>query len=319
MTTAPPSSNKRIGVDLGGTKIEAVLLNATGVEIRRVRCAAPRNSYRATLSAIHALVNDVARDEASGAPVGVGIPGAISPATGLVKNANSTWLIGNPFEQDLTQALGRPVRMQNDANCFAVSEATDGAGAGAHIVFAVILGTGVGAGIAIDGQALGGRNAIAGEWGHNPLPWVEDTERPGELCYCGQRGCIETFLSGPSLERDFHRRSGENAGAADIAKMASNGDAAAEATLARYEDRLARSLAHVINMLDPDIIVLGGGVSNIDRWYRTVPALWSRHTFSDSIDTPLRPPVHGDSSGVRGAAWLWPPDEPFVKSLERRT
>jgi len=238
----------------------------------------------------------------------VGIPGAISPATGLVKNANSTWLIGKPLDRDLERRLARPVRVANDANCFAVSEAVDGAGAGARLVFGVILGTGVGGGIAIEGRPLLGANAIAGEWGHNPLPWPQAGELAGRRCYCGREGCIETFLSGPALEADYRRTAGRAIAAAEIAKEAAAGQANAEAVLARYEERLARGLAHVINLLDPEVIVLGGGLSNIARFYENVPRLWGRFVFSDRVDTRLLPPAHGDSSGVRGAAWLWPPD-----------
>jgi len=240
--------------------------------------------------------------------IGVGIPGAISPATGLIKNANSTWLIGRPLDRDLARALGRPVRLQNDANCLAVSEATDGAAAEAEVVFAAILGTGVGAGTVIHGRPLTGRNAIAGEWGHNQLPWMHDDERPGPTCYCGLHGCIETILSGPGLARDHREVTGRDISAKQIAVLAAQGDAEAEATLRRYEDRLARGLAHVINILDPDVIVLGGGLSNLDRLYANVPAIWDRWVFSDRVDTQLRKAKHGDSSGVRGAAWLWPPE-----------
>ncbi|BAE51780.1 Transcriptional regulator/sugar kinase [Paramagnetospirillum magneticum AMB-1] len=231
--------------------------------------------------------------------MGIGIPGTISPRTGLIKNANSTWLIGKPLDRDLETALGRPVRLANDADCFALSEATDGAGAGFDTVFGVILGTGVGGGIVAHGRLLSGPNAIAGEWGHNPLPWPEDAERPGPACYCGRSGCIETFLSGPGLARD-------HGGGLSAEQLATSDDAAAGAALARYERRLARALAAVINVIDPHVIVLGGGLSKLDRLYRNVPALWEGFVFSDHVDTLLRPPRHGDSSGVRGAAWLWP-------------
>jgi fructokinase len=237
------------------------------------------------------------------------MPGALSPATGLVKNANSTCLIGKPFDRDLISALGRPVRFANDANCFALSEAVDGAAAGAAIVFGTILGTGVGAGIVVDGRVLTGANAIAGEWGHSPLPWPEDEERPGPRCYCGKHGCIESFLSGPGLALDHRSATGEALEATAIAAAAGAGDPGAEATLARYEDRLARALATVINLLDPDVIVLGGGLSAIARLYQTVPRRWGAYVFSDAVATRLAPPRHGDSSGVRGAAWLWAPDE----------
>src|SRR5262249_29004710 len=228
----------------------------------------------------------------------------ISPATGLLRNSNSTWLNGRPLLDDLVERLGRPLRIENDANCFALSEAVDGAGAGRRVVFGVILGTGVGAGIAVDGTVLSGPNRIAGEWGHNPLPWAEDAERPGPSCYCGKRGCIETFLSGPGLCRDHRSATDEERGAEEIVAAAGAGDAASLATLERYEERLARALAHVINILDPDAIVLGGGLSNVSRWYEGVPRLWSRWGFADRVDTLLLRNRHGDSSGVRGAAGL---------------
>ncbi|MGH6939204.1 ROK family protein [Hypericibacter sp.] len=305
----------RIGVDLGGTKIEAILLGAAGEVLERRRVASPRGNYEATLDAVAALVRQLEEALATrhGGParrlsVGVGIPGALSPATGLVKNANSTWLIGKPLDRDLEQRLARPVRVANDANCFAVSEAVDGAGAGARLVFGVILGTGVGGGIAIEGRPLLGANAIAGEWGHNPLPWPKAGELEGRRCYCGREGCIETFLSGPAFESEYRRASGRTLVAAEIAKAASSGEQDAEAAMARYEERLARGLAHVINLLDPEVILLGGGLSNLTRLYDNVPRLWGRFVFSDRVDTRLLPPLHGDSSGVRGAAWLWPPD-----------
>ena len=291
----------RIGIDVGGTKIEAAALDRQGALHGRRRIPTPRGDYAATLDAIAGLVRALDAELGANPPVGLGIPGGISPATGLVKGANSTWLIGRPFDRDLEARLGRPVRIANDANCFALSEAVDGAGAGARVVFGVILGTGVGGGIAIDGRVLTGRNAIAGEWGHNPLPWPADDERPGPACYCGKRGCLETFLSGPGLARD--------AGAPDaeaVVARAAKGDSAAEAALGRYEDRLARGLASVINIVDPDVIVLGGGLSNIARLPPAVVRLLPRYVFSDRVDTPVVPAVHGDSGGVRGAAWLWP-------------
>jgi fructokinase len=237
------------------------------------------------------------------------MPGTISPATGLVKNANSVWLNGRPLAQDLERLLDRPLRFANDANCFALSEARDGAAAGSRVVFGVILGTGTGGGIAIDGRAWRGANAIGGEWGHNPLPWPRDDERPGPSCYCGRSGCMETFLSGPGLSRDHARVAGRTIEAEEIATRAGAGDAAAEETLRRFDDRLARGLATVINLLDPDVIVLGGGLSNLDRLYTNVPPLWGRWVFSDRVDTRLVPPRHGDASGVRGAAWLWEQEE----------
>lgn len=276
--------------------------------LARERIPTPRGDYDATVTAIRDLVAGVETRLGRRGTVGIGIPGAISPATGLVKNANSTWLIGRPFDRDLEVALGRPVRLANDANCFALSEAVDGAAAGASIVFGVILGTGVGGGIVVNERVLTGANAISGEWGHNPLPWPEDGERPGPACYCGRHGCIETFLSGPGLAADHERATGAVLSAKDVVAAAEAGEAAAKATLLRYEERLARALAHLVNILDPDVIVLGGGLSGLSRLYQSVPRLWGRHIFSDHVATRLLPPVHGDSSGVRGAAWLWPPE-----------
>ncbi len=296
----------RIGIDLGGTKIEGIVLDEDGRERARRRVATPSGDYAATLAAIVQLTAELEAQTGGPASVGVGIPGIVSPATGLVKNANSTWLIGKPLDRDLQAALGRPIRLENDANCFAVSEAADGAAAGAAVVFGAILGTGVGGGIVVDGRPLKGRNAIAGEWGHNPLPWPEDGERPGPVCYCGLKSCIETFLSGPGLARDFLNATGETVAPAGIAERAAAGDGAAMAALERYEHRLARALASVINVLDPDVIVLGGGLSNMGRLYENVPRLWERWVFSDRVDTALKRNRHGDSSGVRGAAWLWP-------------
>jgi fructokinase len=288
------SGARRIGVDLGGTKIEALVLDEQGREVFRERVPAPHATYEATLNAVAALVR-----EAGEGSVGIGIPGALSPATGLVKNANSTHLIGHPFKQDLERALGREVRMANDANCFALSEAVDGAGAGAEVVFGVILGTGVGGGVVVRGEVLTGVNAIAGEWGHNPLPQPTAQDLPLRECYCRRRGCIEAYLSGPSFARDHELATGETLAPQDIAR------AGHEATLARYEERLARALGTVINLVDPDVVVLGGGMSNVKRLYANVPRIWGRYIFSDVVATRLLPPVHGDSSGVRGAAWLW--------------
>ena len=301
----------RIGVDLGGTKIEAAVLAADGRIVLRQRVRTPQENYAETIEAVAKLVEACQASSGAAATVGIGIPGAISPANSLVKNANSTWLIGRPLADDLARRIGRPVRLANDANCFALSEAVDGAGAGADTVFGVILGTGVGAGIVVGGRVLTGANAVAGEWGHNPLPGMrggtgDNVEWPGPPCYCGRSGCIETFLSGPGLARDFQQHSGRWLSPADVVASASRGDAEAEACLGRYEDRLARGLASIINVLDPDVIVLGGGMSNVTRLYENVPRLWSRYVFSDAIVTRLVPPVHGDSSGVRGAAWLWP-------------
>ena len=297
----------RFGIDLGGTKIEALALAGDGRELRRLRVPAPRGDYQQTVRAIIDVVAGLERDTGARGTVGIGIPGAVSPATGLIKNANSTWLNGRPFQDDLTRALGRPVRLANDANCFALSEATDGAAAGARVVFGVIIGTGTGGGLVVDGRVLVGANAIAGEWGHNPLPAPQDAERPGPECYCGRAGCIETFLSGPGLARDYIRHGGEDLTAVEVAARADAGEPRALACLDRYERRLARALASVINIVDPDVIVLGGGLSNLDRLYRRVPELWGAHVFSDRVDTALRRAKHGDASGVRGAAWLWEP------------
>ena len=295
----------RIGVDLGGTKIEAVALDRDGQERGRRRVPTPRGRYGATLAAITTLVEGLERESGEPARVGIGMPGALSPATGLVKNANSVWLNGRPLRQDLERLLHRPLRFANDANCFALSEARDGAGEGAPVVFGVILGTGTGGGVVVHGRVLGGPNAVAGEWGHNPLPWPRPGEWPGAACYCGRTGCVETFLSGPGVSRDHREATGEELDATTIAALAADGDAACEATLARYEERLARALATVVNLLDPDVVVLGGGLSNLTRLYAGVPERWGAWVFSDRVDTALRPPKHGDSSGVRGAAWLW--------------
>ncbi len=297
----------RIGIDLGGTKIEGVALGADGRELQRRRIAAPRGDYGDSVRAVAGLVDALERDTGQRGTVGVGIPGTVSPATGLIKNANSTWLIGQPLAEDLSRALDRPVRLANDANCFALSEATDGAAAGADVVFGVIIGTGTGGGVVVHGRVLPGANAIAGEWGHNPMPAPTDDERPGPSCYCGRSGCIETFLSGPALRRDYAASGGEAMTAAEVADRAAAGEPRAEAALARYERRLARAIASVINVLDPDVIVLGGGLSNIERLYANVPALWSPFVFSDRVETRLVRAKHGDASGVRGAAWLWEP------------
>jgi fructokinase len=298
----------RIGIDLGGTKIEGIALDQDGHERARLRVSTPVGNYEATLSAVADLVATLERHIGPARTIGVGIPGAVSPASGLIKNANATWLIGRRLDRDLSRRLGRAVRVANDANCFAVSEAVDGAGAGAAVVFGVILGTGVGGGIVVEGRLLAGANAIAGEWGHNPLPWPGDGERPGPPCYCGKNGCIEAFLSGPGLALDYRLATGADAFPNEIAQRANAGELAALAALDRYERRLARALATVINILDPDVVVLGGGMSNIDRLYRSVPSLWPEWVFSDRITTALRRNRHGDSSGVRGAAWLWPLD-----------
>jgi fructokinase len=296
----------RIGIDLGGTKIEGVALSPDGRELSRLRVPTPGHSYQAIVAAVTQLVLDLESRATQRGTVGVGIPGAISPATGLIKGANTVVLNGQPFDSDLSAALARPVRLANDANCFALSEATDGAATGAPVVFGVIVGTGTGGGVVIGGREVVGVNGIAGEWGHNPLPWPTDDERPGPDCYCGKTGCIETFISGPGLARDHLRHTGQNVLPAEIVRRADQGDPGAEASLQRYEDRMARSLASIINVLDPHVIVLGGGMSNVERLYRNVPARWGRHVFSDTVTTALVPPRHGDSSGVRGAAWLWP-------------
>jgi len=296
----------RIGVDLGGTKTESVAIDDTGIERARLRVPTLSDSYDAIITSIVRLVHDTEACVGQTGTVGIGIPGALSPATGLVKNANTVALIGHPLDRDLARALNRPMRVANDANCFVLSEASDGAGAGARVVFGVIVGTGTGGGVVVDGKLLTGPHAIAGEWGHNPLPWPRDDERPGPSCYCGKCGCIETFLAGPSLARDHRLHTGEARDADDIARRAEAGDAAALASMIRYEDRMARGLASVINLLDPDVIVMGGGVSNIARLYREVPLRLGRYVFSDTVSTPIVPARHGDSSGVRGAAWLWP-------------
>jgi fructokinase len=300
----------RIGIDLGGTKIEGIALDGRR-DVARLRVDTPRDDYAATIEAIVAMVSDLERTGGAGATVGVGIPGTIA-ATGLVKNANSTWLLGRSLQADLERALGREVRVANDANCFAISEATDGAAAGADVVFGVIVGTGTGAGIVVHGRVLTGPNGIAGEWGHNPLPWPVADEQPGPLCYCGKHGCIETFLSGPGLAGDHERRTGQRVAVHEIVERAASGDDGAVKTMTSYERRMAKALAAVINVLDPDVIVLGGGLSNIARLYEHVPRLWQAQIFAAGVaDTPrtrLTRARHGDASGVRGAAWLWPAD-----------
>jgi fructokinase len=296
----------RLGIDLGGTKIEIIALDGEGRELLRRRVATPRGDYPATLDAIAQLVAE--SESALGcigqASIGIGTPGTHSRATGLMRNCNSVWLNGRPLGADLIARLERPVTIANDANCFALSEATDGAGAGADCVFGVILGTGVGGGLVVHGRVLVGPNGIAGEWGHNPLPWPDDGERPGPDCYCGKRGCIESFLSGPGLANDHAQATGERLAPEQIVDYATKNVASCTATLQRYEGRLARSLAHVINILDPDVIVLGGGLSNLDRLFERVPLRWAEWVFSDRVDTRLVRHAHGDSSGVRGAAWL---------------
>lgn len=296
----------RIGVDLGGTKIEAVALSRDGEIVARQRVPTPQGDYLATVEAVATLIEQVEHASGARGSVGVGLPGAISAATGRIKNANSTWLNDRPFGEDLSRRLGRAVRLANDANCLALSEASDGAAAGASIVFAVIIGTGTGGGLVVNGQVLVGANAIAGEWGHNPLPWPRPGEWPGPACYCGRTGCIETFLSGPGLSRDFAQATGQILPAETIVARADAGDLAALMAFERYEDRCARALAAVINLVDPDVIVLGGGLSNIRRLYTAIPARWPAFVFSDVVTTRLVAAAHGATSGVRGAAWLWP-------------
>ncbi|AGH98678.1 ROK family protein [Micavibrio aeruginosavorus] len=332
----------RIGIDLGGTKTEIICLDKNnGKELYRQRVPTQKGSYESTITTIRGLVEQAESTLGQTGTVGVGIPGTVSRDTGLVKNANSTWLIGKPLDKDLSDALGRPIRTENDANCLAVSEATDGAGAGKSVVFAVIIGTGCGAGIAVDGRAVPGINGIGGEWGHNPLPYptvhnpdaqslfgafesapgVTDTlhgyftddvklsEYPGPLCYCGRRGCLETWISGTGFKNDYHRVTGDALSTHDIIAASKANEPKATAALHRYADRVARGLAGVINILDPDIVVLGGGMSNVDALYDLLPKIWGRYIFSDQVNTALAPARHGDSSGVRGAAWLWSRDE----------
>jgi fructokinase len=296
----------RIGIDLGGTKIEGIVLAANGQVLARERVPTPQGDYHATLEDTCALVTRLEQAAGAHCSIGIGMPGAQSRATGLVKNSNSVCLNGKPLHADLEQRIGRSLRFANDADCLALSEASDGAAAGARCVFGVIAGTGTGGGIVVDGRLLSGPNAIAGEWGHNPLPWPLAEELPGPACYCGKSGCIETWLSGPGLARDHAAHGGAQLAARAIAERAEHGDVMAQAALARYSERMARALASVINILDPDVIVLGGGMSNLAVLYDAVPQRWGRYVFSDRVDTRLVPAQHGDSSGVRGAAWLWP-------------
>jgi fructokinase len=302
----------RIGIDLGGTKIEGLALDAAGVELARLRVATPQHDYAATVKAIADVVGDLERRiggiaDRERPSLGVGIPGTVVAATGLVKNANSTWLNGQPLERDLSLAVGRPVRCANDANCLAVSEATDGAAAGAGVVFAVIMGTGCGGGVAVGGRVHVGPNGVAGEWGHNPLPWATADELPGPECYCGQRGCIEKWISGTGLARDHFAVTGVRLDGPEIVAAAAAGDAAAEASMVRLEDRAGRAMASIVNLLDPDVIVIGGGLSKLDRLYAHLPGLIARHLFGGGeLATPVLKAKHGDASGVRGAAWLWP-------------
>jgi fructokinase len=297
-----------IGVDMGGTKLEAVALDDAGRELLRRREPTPQGDYEATVRAIAGLVQGLESEAGKQGSVGVGFPGTISPQTGLAKNSNAVWVNGKPFDRDLSAALEREVRVANDANCFAVSEAIDGAAAGARVVFGVILGTGCGGGVAIEGRCHVGSNAVGGEWGHVPLPWTEADEKPGPPCYCGHRGCNEQWLAGRGLERAYDTATGEHRKAPEIVALADAGDGPAEAALSRYEDRLARALAALVTVLDPDVIVLGGGLSNVARLYERVPDLMAKWVFGRECATPIRRALHGDSSGVRGAAWLWPGD-----------
>ncbi|EEB1955219.1 fructokinase [Salmonella enterica] len=299
----------RIGIDLGGTKTEVIALDDAGEQRFRHRLPTPREDYQQTIETIAALVDMAEQATGQTGSIGIGIPGSLSPYTGVVKNANSTWLNGQPFDNDVSRRLKREVRLANDANCLAVSEAVDGAAAGAQTVFAVIIGTGCGAGVALNGQAYIGGNGTAGEWGHNPLPWMDDDElryREEIPCYCGKQGCIETFISGTGFATDYQRLSGKALKGDEIIRLVDTQDAVAELAISRYELRLAKALAHVVNILDPDVIVLGGGMSNVERLYKTVPSLMKSFVFGGECETPVRKAQHGDSSGVRGAAWLWP-------------
>ena len=295
----------RIGIDMGGTKIEGIALADNGEELRRIRVQTPRHDYEGTVKAIAGIVHSLEVETKLRGTVGIGIPGAISPQTGLVKNANSTWIIGKHFDQDLENALDREIRLANDANCLAVSEAVDGAGAGAKVVFAIIIGTGCGGGIAIDQQVHNGLHSIAGEWGHISLGWMNPEEYPGVDCYCGQRGCLETFISGTAFENEYEKQTGIHKSGHEIAELLEQEDSIAERVMQIYENRLARAIATAVNIIDPDVLVLGGGMSNIARIYKTVPVLVQKWTFGGEFTTPIRAAKHGDSSGVRGAAWLW--------------
>jgi len=295
----------RFGIDLGGSKIAGVALGLDGRVEAEHRMLAPRHDYAATVGAIGEMVRALEAGAGGGGSIGLGMPGSLSPASGLVQNANSTWINGRPFQRDLEAHLGRPVRLANDANCFALSEAVDGAGAGARAVFGVILGTGCGGGLVFDGALIDGPRGIGGEWGHNPLPWAGDNEHPGPRCWCGRTGCIETWVSGPGLEADHARATGERHSAEAIAARAAAGDGAAQASLDRHARRLARGLASVINIFDPDVVVLGGGLSKLEHLYRVLPPLVAPHVFADDARVVIKPPAWGDAGGVRGAAWLW--------------
>jgi fructokinase len=295
----------RIGIDMGGTKIEGIALADSGEELLRIRIKSPRHDYEATVEAITGIVHRIEAETDQKGTVGIGIPGAISPQTGLVKNANSTWIIGRQFDVDLEKAMARKIRLENDANCLAVSEAVDGAGAGAKVVFAIIIGTGCGGGIAIDQKVHGGLHSIAGEWGHISLGWMRPEEYPGVDCYCGQRGCLETFISGTGFENEYEKQTGVHKSGYEIAELLEQNDVDAEKVAQIYENRLARAIATAVNIMDPDVLVLGGGMSNLSRIYKNLPALVQKWTFGGEFTTPIRPAKHGDSSGVRGAAWLW--------------
>jgi fructokinase len=296
----------RIGIDLGGTKIEGLALDEGGAEKARLRMDTPREDYDGTIAAIVNVVRRLEAETGATGTVGAGIPGSVRQATGLIKNANSTWLNGRPFQQDLSRAMGREVRVANDANCLAVSEATDGAAAGKQVVFAVILGTGCGGGVAFEGKVHAGPNGVGGEWGHNPLAWARPEELPGPLCYCGQRGCMEMWVSGTGVARDFFDTTRQALTTREIARRDEAGETDAVAAIDRLLDRLGRGLAQVVNILDPDVIVFGGGVSRVARLYRDLPQCIQPYVFGGDFDTPLLPAKFGDSSGVRGAAWLWP-------------
>jgi fructokinase len=298
-------SKMRIGIDMGGTKIEGIALADSGEELLRIRIKSPRHDYEATVEAITGIVRRIEAETDQKGTVGIGIPGAISPQTGLIKNANSTWIIGKQFDLDLENAMGRKIRLANDANCLAVSEAVDGAGAGAKVVFAIIIGTGCGGGIAIDQKVHGGLHSIAGEWGHISLGWMRPEEYPGIDCYCGQRGCLETFISGTGFENEYEKQTGVHKSGREIAELLEQNDTDAEKVTQIYENRLARAIATAVNIMDPDVLVLGGGMSNLARIYKNLPALVQKWTFGGEFTTPIRPAKHGDSSGVRGAAWLW--------------
>jgi fructokinase len=295
----------RIGIDVGGTKIAGVVMDEAGRELETRRILTPRGDYEGVVRAIAAMVDELAGAVGGSVTVGIGMPGSVSPLTGLVQNANSTWINSRPFQQDLEAATGQPVRLANDANCLALSEAFDGAGRGAGSVFGVILGTGCGGSLVVNGMLVEGRHSIGGEWGHNPLPWLQDCERPGPACWCGRHGCIETWVSGPALARDHLAATGEALDAEDIARRATAGDAGAKASLDRHLDRTGRGLAHVINIVDPHVIVIGGGLVDLPGLVERLPAAIAPHVFADAVDIQVRAAQHGPASGVRGAARLW--------------